>query len=88
MIGARLTKIDGEEDFLYRISKTSGAFGTENGKDWFCTTPNGLFGNISRHTVTPHEDGSITVSPSILVSVGKDGQSWHGFLEHGVWREC
>jgi len=37
------------------------------------------------HTVTEHEDGTITVSPSILIS---GAGNWHGFLERGVWREC
>ena len=41
--GQRLTLIDGEDDFLFRISETPSAYGTVNGKDWFCTTPNGLF---------------------------------------------
>jgi hypothetical protein len=90
MNGIRLRKTDSEKDFLLRISQTPLAYGTANGTDWFCTTPNGLFGNISRHSVTEHEDGTITVSPSILVTSGRDGRapSWHGFLERGVWREC
>jgi hypothetical protein len=39
--------------------------------------------------VVEHEDGTITVSPSILVSTSRDGKPlevWHGFLERGVWR--
>lgn len=32
------------------------------------------------------EDGTITVSPSILISHW-EGRSWHGYLERGVWRE-
>lgn len=88
MQGARLIPVDGEEDFLLRISKTPGAYGTKNLKDWYCTTPNGMFGNISNHTVTVHDDGSITVAPSILVHGGGDGKSWHGFLVKGEWREC
>lgn len=53
---------------------------------WYACTPNGLMGNLSNHEVIEHEDGSITVSPSILVeSYGDD--TWHGYLEHGVWRE-
>ena len=83
--------IEGEKDFLFRISQTPSSYGTVNNRDWFCTTPNGLFGNISKHTVTEHEDCTITVSPSILVSSGSDplsAPSWHGFLERGVWREC
>lgn len=57
---------------------------------WYCNTPNGHLGNLGLHEVTEHEDGTITVSPSILVSTSRDGQKvevWHGFLEHGVWRE-
>ena len=90
MQGNRLVKVGDEEDFLLRISQTPGAYGTANGADWFCTTPNGLFGNISKHTVTEHDDGTVTVSPSILVTSGSNGRepSWHGFLERGVWREC
>ena len=90
MQGTRLRKVDGEEDFLFRVSETPGAYGSANGEDWFCTTPNGLFGNISKHTVTEHDDGTITVSPSILVTSGhnKREPTWHGFLERGVWRSC
>lgn len=46
--------------------------------------PNAL-ASLAGHTVTEHDDGTITVSPSILISGAGD---WHGFLERGVWREC
>lgn len=42
--------------------------------------------NLTAHSVTEHEDGTITVSPSILIT-GHHGREWHGFLERGVWRE-
>ncbi len=87
MNGTRLFREDGETDFLLRISKTPDAYGTENGKHWYCTTPNGLFGSIGAHTVEEHPDGTITVSPSILVNRGL-GEQWHGYLERGVWRKC
>lgn len=49
---------------------------------WWAVTPNGLVGNLSNHEVIEHDDGTITVSPSILV----DGEtSWHGYLRAGVW---
>jgi len=53
-------------------------------------TPNGEVGllNPKIHTVTEHEDGTITVSPSILIYPHHDGPGWHGFLERGVWRVC
>lgn len=54
---------------------------------WYCITPNNLFGNLSGHKVVEHEDGTITVSPSIFVNMGRN-PNWHGFLEHGIWRSC
>jgi len=57
---------------------------------WYANSPNGHVGNLSNHTVTEHDDGTITVSPSILISTTVGGvkkEVWHGYLEHGVWRE-
>lgn len=56
---------------------------------WIAITPNGHAGNLGSHDVVEHEDGTITVKPSIAVSTSVAGvkiQVWHGFLEHGVWR--
>ena len=58
-----------------------------NGK-WYGMTPNNLLCGLGNHKVTEHENGTITVSPSILVNNGTSGKTWHGFLENGVWREC
>jgi hypothetical protein len=57
---------------------------------WYGRVPGGDLGDLTNHQITEHEDGTITVSPSILV-YGGDGQggyreAWHGFLERGVWR--
>lgn len=62
-----------------------GDFGVDRG-DWTCRAPNGFGGLLRRHEVVEHEDGTITVSPSILIHRPSDGE-WHGFLERGVWRE-
>jgi hypothetical protein len=43
------------------------------------------------HTKTEHEDGTLTLSPSYLwgADYGMGPKAaWHGYLEHGVWREC
>lgn len=47
-------------------------------------------GSLSNHTVVEHEDGTITVSPSILLQTKSNGKvvSVHGFLEKGIWRDC
>lgn len=50
---------------------------------WWAYAPRGSVGVLSDHTVTEHEDGTITVFPSILMP-----DKWHGYLERGVWREC
>jgi hypothetical protein len=59
---------------------------------WYGCTPNGLQANLCGHEVEEHADGAISVSPSILVNGGKYRNpakpTWHGYLEHGVWREC
>lgn len=56
---------------------------------WYAAPPGtmGLLANLSKHEVTEHEDGTITVSPSIEVDGGRYAQHWHGYLERGVWRE-
>lgn len=48
---------------------------------------------LAKHGVVEHEDGTITVTPSILITSpwGPDRvhhEWWHGFLERGVWRSC
>lgn len=70
-----------------RLLLTSGDFGIDiKNNGWYCCTPNGHVGNLQGHDVTEHDDGTITVSPSILVS-DDTGELWHGYLEHGVWRQ-
>ncbi len=47
-------------------------------------------GGIPDHGVTEYKDGTITVSPSILLDDSDEQgnpRTWHGYLERGVWRE-
>lgn len=60
---------------------------------WMCCSPNGHAGTLSAHKVVEHEDGTITVSPSIKISTSRDGgktmiELWHGWLRRGVWSGC
>lgn len=60
---------------------------------WMACSPNGHVGNLVNHQVTEHEDGTITVSPSIRIYLPKteerpEKELWHGYLERGVWRSC
>lgn len=54
---------------------------------WQVTTPDGHVGRLDPkiHTITEHEDGTITVTPSIDMSQRHPG-GWHGWLTRGVWR--
>jgi hypothetical protein len=72
------------------VTLRAGEYGFWQGR-WYSRAPIGHISDLTNHTVTEHEDGTITVSPSILVS-GYDNEKqektvWHGYLEHGVWRE-
>lgn len=52
---------------------------------WMGMAPGGHLANLANHSVTEHEDGTITVSPSIEVT-GPNLSRWHGYLERGIWR--
>lgn len=86
MQGAR--RLDIAADEFYRLRPGEYMKGAAN---WWARTPvntafpKGAVANLGSHQVTEHEDGTITVSPSILVS---GGGNWHGWLERGIWREC
>ena len=61
-------------------------YGKDASGNWYCRPPGNHMGSLAGHQVTEHDDGSITVSPSILIDDGRS--TWHGYLERGVWREC
>lgn len=54
---------------------------------WEVRPPGCHAGSIQEHIVTEHEDGTITVSPSILLQDEYGATIWHGFLERGIWRQ-
>lgn len=65
------------------------------GTSWMVVAPLGdgegfAIGRLTLHTVREHEDGTISVRPgdgssnSILIT-RSSSQSWHGYIEHGVW---
>ena len=64
-------------------------YDTKNSR-WLIRPPGMHHGNLSNHEVTEHEDGTITVRPSILIEYplqSGEKKRWHGYLERGVWRE-
>ncbi len=82
MIGQRLA--DGTD---WSSSTPDGAYWRDERGTWTAQCPNGLLANLAKHGVTEYPDGTITVTPSILVRQPNRGE-WHGFLERGIWREC
>jgi hypothetical protein len=61
---------------------------SDEGKVWWeCRPPGCHLGSLRGHDVVEHEDGTITVTPSILLTE-PNGPGWHGYLERGVWRVC
>lgn len=60
---------------------------------WYLYLPRGGLGNLAGHQVTEHEDGTITVSPSVLLTSTRKGSAnpdkrRHGFLKRGAWESC
>lgn len=53
---------------------------------WYAETPSGHLAWLKNHQVIGHEDGTISVTPSILVT--NHLGSWHGYLTQGIWKEC
>jgi len=67
-----------------------GEYGQGADGRWYARPPDAWTGDLRNHDVTEHDDGTITVSPSIRI-LGGDGEGvgrelWHGYLEKGVWR--
>lgn len=81
MIGTRLDNPNG-------LLPEKGDYGKDSCGSWFGMTPNGHLANLSAHAVVEHVDGSITVTPSILVMDHNKVELWHGYLRQGVWIAC
>jgi hypothetical protein len=53
---------------------------------FYLNSPDGEHGAVNeRWTVIEHEDGTITVSPSIWFNTPR---GWHGFLKAGIWSKA
>jgi hypothetical protein len=57
---------------------------------WLLYLPGCGVGRLSLHAVQEHEDGTITVTPSIDMKGHDSGQPTHkhGYLTRGVWKDC
>jgi hypothetical protein len=89
--GRRIYGTDKDSDDHLWYSPEPGDYWRDDVRGWSVETPNGLRAGLANHEVVEHEDGTISVSPSILCegALGADPTkvTWHGYLKHGVWRE-
>ena len=68
-----------------------GEYGKHPDGTWRGKTPNGHYVRLdSRWKVVEHKDETITVTPSIHITVddrkGNTHELWHGWLTDGVWK--
>lgn len=77
---------DLDEDYI--VLEEPGMYGKGLDGVWYIRVPTTGFGmgSLKKHDVVEHEDGTITVSRSILC-YGHFDKQWHGYLERGIWRE-
>ena len=61
-------------------------YGQEKDGTWMFKHPDVGLGSLANHEVLEHEDGTITVSPSIEITDGN--KTIHGFLVGGHWRDA
>lgn len=74
-----------------QLPLAEGDYGFHPQSGWQVRPPGCRAGGIPNHEVTEHEDGTITVSPSIVLwDTNEKGtmMSWHGYLERGIWRKA
>jgi len=90
MIGKRI--YPGDDGTLPYLNP--GEYAKASDGAWWLCVPTGLHGRINDKTwkITENKDGSITVNPSILITVPGHPKAknyeWHGYLTKGVWKEC
>ena len=79
MIGKRIYP---DEDSNLLLSQ--GDYGQDINGEWFARPPNCHTGSLKTHEVIEHDDGTITVNPSIIIC-NNGNNFYHGYLKHGEW---
>lgn len=68
------------------LTLSFGDYGKDGDGMWYAKPPDQPMGSLEDHTVREHKDGTITVSPSIVVTDYLGRRSWHGYLIKGEWK--
>ena len=71
----------------YLILEKPGDYGRDKEGKWWARVPliGYSMGSLGNHEVFENADGTITVTPSILMNGNGDKPAWHGYLTDGVW---
>ena len=88
-IEARMTP--GKRSYLDHagpLHLAEGEYGKGRDGIWYARPPGMHMGSLENHEVTEHEDGTITVTPSILATEqnGDEKTMYHGYLIRGNWQ--
>ena len=85
IVGVRKDRVDGS---IFE----PGEYGKVNDDSFHGCAPGdaNMMCNLAGHKIIEHDNGAITVSPSILITTHTKGvqAQWHGYLIKGVWEEC
>jgi hypothetical protein len=78
----RIDKFEDLDDTKYCYFKADGI--------WYLYMPGCGLGSLAGHQIVEHENGTITVTPSILTTGHHNGKQVekHGYLTNGIWRDC
>ena len=68
-----------------RLVLGEGDYGKDHHGVWHVRPPGQHTGILADHEITEHEDGTITVNPSILLEDAEGKVLWHGHLVRGEW---
>lgn len=83
-------RVDSFDDWIAAGGEGEMCYWKEEGDGWILNLPGCGLATLRGHTVEEHEDGTISATPSILVTGHHDGKRTqrHGYLTRGVWTEC
>lgn len=69
------------------LSLAEGDYGADGCGLWSVRPPGQHAGTLPNHVVDEHKDGTISVSPSIVLHNADGSVCWHGYLKLGNWHE-
>lgn len=90
MTAERFVKITNPANDLKPVYDAGPCYWKDVRGHWMMYFPGCGMADLGGHKIEEHTDGTISVSPSILVEGFESGEKIirHGFLTRGLWTEC